>query len=82
MLKEVNETLVEKNIRVELTDEALEVIIKAGYDPEFGARSMRRIIQKTVENVVAVKILSGQVAVGGLITLTGQDLASGENINA
>jgi SpoVK/Ycf46/Vps4 family AAA+-type ATPase len=82
MLKEVNETLVEKNIRVELTDDALEVIVKAGYDPEFGARSMRRIIQKTVENVVAVKILSGQVAAGGLITLTGQDLASDENINA
>jgi ATP-dependent Clp protease ATP-binding subunit ClpA len=66
----------------ELTDDALEVIVKAGYDPEFGARSMRRIIQKTVENVVAVKILSGQVAAGGLITLTGQDLASDENINA
>ncbi len=76
MLKEVNQTLTEKNIKVELTPEALEVMVKAGYDPEFGARSMRRIIQKTVENVVAVKILSGQVSTGGLITLTPQDLAA------
>ena len=75
MLREVNQTLTEKNIRVELTPEALSVMVKAGYDPEFGARSMRRIIQKTVENVVAVKILSGQVVSGGLITLAPQDLA-------
>jgi ATP-dependent Clp protease ATP-binding subunit ClpC len=76
MLKEVNQTLTDKNIRVELTPEALDMMVKAGYDPEFGARSMRRIIQKTVENVVAVKILSGQVTSGGLITLSAQDLAA------
>ena len=70
MINEVNQTLTEKNITVDLTPEAFDVIVKAGYDPEFGARSMRRIIQKTVENVVAVKILSGQVTTGGVVNLT------------
>lgn len=76
MIKEVNQTLTEKNITVDLTPEAFDEIVKAGYDPEFGARSMRRIIQKTVENVVAVKILSGQVTTGGIVTLTPHDLES------
>ncbi|HEY8999246.1 MAG TPA: AAA family ATPase [Candidatus Saccharimonadales bacterium] len=74
MLGEVNETLAAQNIRVELTPEALALIAKEGYQPEFGARPMRHIIQKTVENAVAVRILQGQAGPGTTITLDVPDL--------
>lgn len=79
MLNEVNRTLSTQNIRVQLTEAALQRIAKAGYDPEFGARPMRRIIQKTVENAVAVKILGGQAQAGSVITLDTPDLALPDN---
>lgn len=78
MLSDVNRTLAAQHIAVQLTPEALKQIVHAGYDPEFGARPMRRIIQKTVENAVAVKILQGQAAPGSTITLDVQDLAPAE----
>jgi ATP-dependent Clp protease ATP-binding subunit ClpC len=74
MIKEVNHTLEAQNISVQLTPEALGVIIKDGYDPEFGARPMRRVIQKTVENAVAAKILSREAHAGTTITLDVDDL--------
>jgi ATP-dependent Clp protease ATP-binding subunit ClpA len=76
MLKEVNKTLATQQIAVQLTPEALRQIVHQGYDPEFGARPMRRIIQKTVENAVAVKILRGEVQPGSTITLDTNDLAA------
>lgn len=78
MLREVNKTLATQHIAVQLTPEALKQIVHQGYDPEFGARPMRRIIQKTVENAIAVKILQGQAAPGSTITLDVQDLAPTE----
>jgi ATP-dependent Clp protease ATP-binding subunit ClpC len=74
MLGEVNHTLAAQNISVTLTPAALQHIARAGYDPEFGARPMRRIIQKTVENAVAVKILGGQAQAGSVIALDVGDL--------
>jgi len=74
MIKEVNHTLAAQNISVQLTPEALNLIIQKGYDPEFGARPMRRVIQKTVENAVASKILSQQAQAGATITLDVNDL--------
>jgi ATP-dependent Clp protease ATP-binding subunit ClpC len=76
MIKEVNHTLEAQNISVQLTPEALAVIIKDGYDPEFGARPMRRVIQKTVENAVASRILSQQAQAGTTITLDVGDLGT------
>jgi ATP-dependent Clp protease ATP-binding subunit ClpC len=78
MIKEVNHTLEAQNISVNLTPEAMAAIIKDGYDPEFGARPMRRVIQKTVENAVATKILSHQAQAGSVITLDVSDI-TGDN---
>lgn len=75
MLKGVNQTLAAQQITVELTPEALRQIVHQGYDPEFGARPMRRIIQKTVENAIAEKILRGQAQPGSHILLDVPDLA-------
>jgi ATP-dependent Clp protease ATP-binding subunit ClpC len=79
MLEEVNRTLAAQNVRVELTPAALEQTIRAGYDPEFGARPMRRVIQKTVEDAVAVKILNQQAQAGSTITLDVGDLSTPDN---
>ena len=76
MLRGVNKTLATQQLTVVLTPEALKQIVHQGYDPEFGARPMRRIIQKTVENAVAVKILKGEVQPGSTITLDVADLAA------
>jgi ATP-dependent Clp protease ATP-binding subunit ClpA len=74
MLAGVNKTLAVQQLKVQLTPEALREIVHRGYDPEFGARPMRRIIQKTVENAVAVKILRAEVQPGSVITLDIGDL--------
>ena len=56
---------------VTLDDEAKMLLVEAGYDPLMGARPMRRIVQKVVENLVAKMVLSGELAAGGELHLTG-----------
>ncbi|MBA3757561.1 AAA family ATPase [Candidatus Saccharibacteria bacterium] len=75
MIQGVNKSLAEQNISVKLTDAALGAVVTAGYDPQFGARPMRRAIQKMVENSVAKKLLAGQVQPGTIITLDVKDLS-------
>jgi ATP-dependent Clp protease ATP-binding subunit ClpC len=74
MLGEVNKTLANQNISVELTPAALEALVHAGYDPQFGARPMRRVIQRTVEDAMATKILSGEAQPGTKVLLDLPDL--------
>lgn len=74
MLAGVNQTIANQNISVKLTPTALTALVQAGYDPQFGARPMRRVIQKTVEDALAVKILSKQVVAGEVVTLDVADL--------
>lgn len=69
MLAEVNRNLANQNISVGLTQPALDSLVQQGYDPQFGSRPMRRVIQRTVEDAVAQKILSGQASPGTKILL-------------
>ena len=75
MVSEINTTLAHKNISVELTPKAIGRIVSAGYDARLGARPMRRVLQKAVEDVVANRILSGQVQPGSHVILDEPDLA-------
>ena len=75
MLKEINKTLSNKNITVSLTDAAISKIVRAGYDPRLGARPMRRVLQKAVEDTVANKILKGEANAGDQIKLDEKDLS-------
>ena len=61
MLKRVAKDLEERGVALEVTDEALESLGMVGFDPEFGARPMRRAIQEHVENKLAEMILSGKL---------------------
>lgn len=69
MLAEVNRNLANQNISVQLTQAALDSMVQQGYDPQFGSRPMRRVIQRTVEDAVAQRILSGQASPGSSIIL-------------
>ena len=75
MVSEVNTTLSHKNISVELTPKAVARVVSAGYDARLGARPMRRVLQKAVEDVVANRILSGQIQPGDHVILDEADLA-------
>ncbi len=75
MLDGVNKNLSHQNIRVELTEQALQSLVAQGYDPQFGSRPMRRVIQRTVEDAVARRILSGQATPGSTIVLDLPDVA-------
>ncbi|MDE7435254.1 MAG: ATP-dependent chaperone ClpB [Lachnospiraceae bacterium] len=69
LLAELNKRLVDKEIRVELTDAAERFIIEEGYDPVYGARPLKRFLQKHVETLSAKLILSGGVGAGDTIRI-------------
>ena len=70
-----NRRLADKQLRCELTQAAKQFIIDAAYDPQFGARPLRRYVQHTVETLLAKKILEGSVQPGSTITV---DTENGE----
>ena len=74
IIASVNHTLEPQKISVTVTPEAKQLLIDKGYDPKMGARPMRRIVQKTVENIVASAILSGHATPGSTLTITPTDL--------
>ena len=61
MMADLNRRLADQEIRLELTDEAKRYIIDGGYDPVYGARPLKRFLQKNVETLAARMILSGNV---------------------
>jgi ATP-dependent Clp protease ATP-binding subunit ClpB len=66
-LARLRERLAERGISLELTDEAKEVIAEAGWDPAFGARPLKRAIQRLVENPLAVQLLEGRFGEGDTV---------------
>jgi ATP-dependent Clp protease ATP-binding subunit ClpA len=75
MLQDINQTLQNQNISLNLTDAAIDTIVRVGNDPRLGARPMRRALQRAVEDVVAQKILRGETHPGDTITLDVNDLS-------
>ena len=61
LLKDVNKRLADKELSIELTEEAEIYIVENGYDPIYGARPLKRFMQKYVETLAAKLILSGEV---------------------
>ena len=66
-MKEVQDRLNEYNITVELSDEARQWLAKEGHDPAFGARPLRRAIQKYVESPLSVELLGGKFKDGATV---------------
>jgi ATP-dependent Clp protease ATP-binding subunit ClpC len=76
MLHDVNANLQAQQVTVSLTPAAADWLVEHGYDPMLGARPLRRMVQRTVENVIAGRLLAGTVAPGSALTLDVPDLAS------
>ena len=74
MINGLNVQLKEQGVQVKLDPAAVEKLAQVGYDPVFGARALRRTLQERVENVVAKKILAGQVQQGQQVVLGANDI--------
>jgi ATP-dependent Clp protease ATP-binding subunit ClpC len=74
IIKSVNKTLEAQKITVEVSPSAITQMVNAGYDPKMGARPMRRVVQKVIENIVATKMLSGELQNGGSINISANEV--------
>lgn len=72
-LLKVSERLVEHAISLDVTEEARVWLAERGYDPEYGARPLRRLIQNEIEDALSDGILSGKFAVAGVVRITVDD---------
>jgi len=73
MLKDVQKELSDKSIKLEATDEARNLLSEKGYDPVFGARPLRRVIQDLVEDPISEQLLRGEFCSGDTITIDAED---------
>ncbi|WP_340695918.1 AAA family ATPase, partial [Hydrogenobacter thermophilus] len=64
LVASINERLKEKNIRLTLSEEAKKELVKLGYDPAYGARPLRRVLQKYLETPLADRIIKGEIKEG------------------
>lgn len=72
-MKEVQDRLNEYNITVELSDQARAWLAREGYDPAFGARPLRRAIQKHVESPLSIELLGGKFKHGAVVRVDVED---------
>ena len=62
-----------ENITLEATNEAIDYLADRGYDPQFGARPVKRVIQKEVMNALSKEILQGKIKAGSLVLIDSFD---------
>ena len=77
LVKDVNKRLVEREVSIKLTNAAKDFVVQCGYEPMYGARPLKRYLQKHVETLVARLILEGNVGRGSTIVV---DVESGKLI--
>jgi ATP-dependent Clp protease ATP-binding subunit ClpB len=75
-LENLRKLLAERKIQIELTDKARDLLLREGYDPQFGARPLKRAIQRLIQDPLAMKLLDGDVLVGDSLVVDG-DLKKG-----
>ena len=69
LVRDVNKRLVEREVSIELTDVAKESVVEGGYEPMYGARPLKRYLQKHVETLAARLLLEGNVGRGDVIVI-------------
>jgi ATP-dependent Clp protease ATP-binding subunit ClpB len=72
-LARLRERLAERGLRLELTDEATEFVAEAGWDPTYGARPLKRALQRLIENPLALRLLEGEFAEGDTVRVDARD---------
>lgn len=73
LLQDVNKRLEEREVSIELTEEAKDFVVEGGYEPLYGARPLKRYLQKHVETLAARLILEGNVGRGDVIVIDVKD---------
>ncbi len=74
MLKNISKRIAEYGLHLEFTREAEELLVKKGYDPTFGARPLRRVIQRMVEDELSEEMLAGKFKAGDAVLVdAGED---------
>ena len=68
-IKDLKKILKNKKLSISITDKAKKLLAKEGFDPVYGARPLKRVIQNKVQNVLAMKLLSGEVKEGDKVTV-------------
>jgi ATP-dependent Clp protease ATP-binding subunit ClpC len=66
-LVRIAKQLKEQNLELDITQGAKELLVDKGFDPDFGARPLRRVIQNTIEDELAERLLAGKLKAGGLV---------------
>jgi ATP-dependent Clp protease ATP-binding subunit ClpC len=74
MISEINSGLSQKGIRIILDDDAKELLAKAGFDPAFGARPLRRTIQRMLEDPLSSEMLTGKFKGGEVFVKAKEDV--------
>ena len=74
-IRRLGKILEAKRIQIELTPEAEAEIARRGYDPAFGARPLKRVIQRDIQNALAMELLTGKIREGDtiLVELHGEE---------
>jgi ATP-dependent Clp protease ATP-binding subunit ClpC len=73
MIAELRERLSERKIEIELTPAARDLLVKEGYDPKYGARPLKRTIERLVENAISDRILEGEFGRGDRIQIDAEE---------
>lgn len=74
IIASINKTLASQKVSVALTDAAKQILVRQGYDPRLGARPLRRVVQRTVENIMAQRMLGGAITPGQQVLLDAPDI--------
>ena len=69
MAKDVIKRIAEQKVKLKVTPAAIEVVAKAGFDPEYGARPIRRALQTEVEDLLSEALLQGKIQIGDTVTI-------------
>jgi ATP-dependent Clp protease ATP-binding subunit ClpC len=72
-LKRLRKQMTDRDVSIEFTTEALDKLSDAGYDPAFGARPLRRVLQRMVEDPMSEMILKGEIPVGSKVIIEPND---------
>jgi ATP-dependent Clp protease ATP-binding subunit ClpA len=73
-MNNLNKRLAEKKISIAVSQPLLEKIVELGYQPEYGARAMKRVIQDKIEGAISKKILAGEVKSGDVIEIKADEI--------
>lgn len=79
ILAGINKNMALQKITIVVDDDAKKLLVEKGYDPRLGARPMRRVVQRSVENLIAKKMLTGEAQPGSTIHVTLQDIEASES---